>query len=283
MGVSLKKQLAPYIKKVKPIVREIRRGFEDRNLGMLAASIAYGGTLAFFPLVVASVAIASSIIKPEQLREVVYGLEYYLPKDISSLVTTQITNAMEQGASNIWIAAIAIGIAVFGVSGAMHSIISAVNIAYGIKDSRGLVKVRLLSIAFSFVMIIGMLTVLMLVMVGDDMLIRWNFPAATVTAFSFLRWVLLALIAAVGVGIFYRYAPDRKRGEWKWISWGSAVATSFWLLGTVLFFVYIQYFARLSDSYSLFAGIIALMLWLNFSGLALLVGAQVDKALEKSR
>lgn len=62
---------------------------------------------------------------------------------------------------------------------------------------------------------------------------------------------------------------------------GSLVATGLWMTVTTLFFVYVRYFANFSDSYSLFAGMIILMIWLNLSSLSLLIGAVVDRVAQK--
>ena len=56
-----------------------------------------------------------------------------------------------------------------------------------------------------------------------------------------------------------------------------------WLLITAVLFIYLQYFSNFSDSYSLFAGIIALMMWLNFSAFAVLMGADVNKIFDQDR
>ena len=89
------------------------------------------------------------------------------------------------------------------------------------------------------------------------------------------------IIALVGLAVIYHFAPASKR-KWKWLSWGSIIATIMWIAITAGFFIYLQYFANFSNSYSLFAGIIALMMWINFSALAVLVGAYVNKSFEQS-
>lgn len=259
----------------------VKDSINIHNLGMLAAGIAYGGTLAFFPLIVASVAITSLVLDADQIREIVGHFETFLPQDITGLLSAQLTNALDNQTTNIVVAIVAIGIALFGVSGAMNSMVRGLNVAYDEKETRHIVKVRLLSLALTAGMIVGMLIVLPLLVLGGSVLRDWGLPHEVVTAFSILRWAILAAVMAGGLSILYRYAPNRANPQWQWVSWGASVATLLWLAVTALFFIYVQDFSSFSESYSLFAGIIVLMIWLNLSSLIILLGAEINHHLER--
>lgn len=253
----------------------------NKNLSMLAAGIAYGGTLAFFPLVIACVAIASMVISDDQINDVVKAISSFLPSDMASLLTAQLSNAVNNESANVLVAVAAIALALFGVSGAMNSLVSALNIAYQQKETRGFIKVRLASIGLTCLMVVGMLITLPLIALGGDLLRNLGAPELFIWTFSILRWFILAMIMTFGLAIVYRYAANRPATKWQWVSWGALMATILWLIVTALFFIYVQNFANFSDSYSLFAGIIVLMMWLNFTGLVVLVGAEVNYQLEK--
>lgn len=265
----------------KRALLKTKDAIKNKNLSMLAAGIAYGGTLAFFPLVIACVAIASIVISQGQMNEVVNNISSFLPSDMAGLLTAQLTNAMDNEAGNVVVAALAIGLALFGVSGAMTSLVNALNVTYKAEETRNIVQVRLISLALTCVMVVGLLITLPLIALGGDILQTLNVPNALVWVFSIVRWPLLAVIMILGLAIIYRYAPDRPSARWQWVSWGAIMATLLWLVVTALFFVYVQNFADFSESYSLFAGIIILMMWLNFTALIALVGAEVNHQLEK--
>lgn len=143
------------------------------------------------------------------------------------------------------------------------------------------IKVRLVSLGLTSLIVVGMLVVLPLIVLGESLLRAWNIPEGFIGLFSVMRWVILAIVMSLGLSVVYRYAPDRPNVKWQWVSWGAIMATLLWLVATALFFVYVQYFASFNESYSLFAGIVVLMMWLNFSGLIVLVGAQINYQLEK--
>lgn len=260
---------------------ETKKAIADRNLSMLAAGVAYGGTLAFFPLVVACVAIASIVLAPEQIKDIASGLSAFLSKDIASLLSTQLVNALDNHSANVLVAVAAIALALFGVSGAMNSLVNALNTAYDVTETRNFLKVRLTSLGLTSMMIVGMLIILPLIVLGETILRGWQVPEGLITLFSIVRWVILAVVMSLGLSVLYRYAPDRVNARWQWVSWGAIMATLLWLVVTALFFIYIQYFASFNESYSLFAGIIVLMMWLNFTGLIVLVGAEINSQLER--
>lgn len=253
----------------------------NKNLSMLASGIAYGGTLAFFPLVIACVAIASTVISNQQINTVVESISSFLPSDMAGLLTAQLTNAMDSESANILIAAVAIGFALFGVSGAMNSLVNGLNVAYQSDETRNFVRVRLVSLGLTAMLVVGLLITLPLIGVGGDILRVMGVPDPLVWLFSVVRWLLLAVVMVIGLAVIYRYAPNRRNARWQWVSWGAIMATLLWLIITALFFVYLQYFANFSESYSLFAGIIVLMMWLNFTGLIVLVGGEVNHQLER--
>lgn len=259
------------------------KAMNERNLPLLGSSIAFAGTLAFFPMVVASVAIASMAVRPDQLDSITERMAAFLPKDIESLLTTQITNAMADNSASFWVAFVAIALAVFGVSNAVNNVVTAINITYGVKETRNIVTVRLLSIGMTMMMIVGILLLIPLITFGRPIFETLGMSEPLISIAMVLRWPLMAVIVMIGLTIFYRYAPNRPRQSWRWFSWGAVIATILWVATTALFFVYLQYFAGLSDSYSLFAGVIALMLWLNVAGLIILLGAEINRQLEKRK
>jgi membrane protein len=181
--------------------------------------------------------------------------------------------------SNLLVVIIALAFSVLGVSGAMGSVIKAIMIIYRIKDARPFIQQQVLSVGLTVGLIAAMAFILPLLFIGPNVLIAWNVPGVVIAAFSVVRWLILLAIAIVGLGVVYHFAlPDNR--TWQWFGWGSLIATALWLIITAGFFVYLQYFANFSTSYSFFAGIIALMIWLNFSAFTILVGAYVNRECE---
>lgn len=262
------------------VVSATRHALFNPTTPILAAGIAYFGTLSFFPLVATLVAVTGIVFSSDQINDLVSGMTQFLPKDISMLVSTQLQNATSHHETNVIVAILAFGLAIYGVSGAVDGIIKAVNTLRHIKDERSFVRQKLVSLLLTVMFIIGMAITLPLVFIGASFLQAVGLPDSLIAVFSIIRWAILLVVTFIGIGIVYHYAPAVRTRKWHWFSRGAVIATSVWMLGTVLFFTYLQYVANFSNAYSLFAGVIALMIWINLGAFSLLVGADVDEALE---
>lgn len=253
----------------------------NKRLGVLAAGIAFFSTLAFFPLMAASVAIASFFINKDSLNDIVDGIQAFLPADIASLISTQLAQALSNQAANVFIAIIAILISLFSILGAVQNLISAINAAYDLEENRKVIKLRLTSLLIMGAGFLAGLIIITLLLMNTPLLTGVGVPYWLATTFSVLRWPVLLVVVVVLLAVIYRYAPNKPKPQWQWVSWGSVIAALLWMLATVGFFVYARFFANFSDSYSTFAGIIVLMTWLNLTALTILVGAEVNNQLER--
>ena len=254
--------------------------FMSGKPAQLGAGVAYYGTLSFFPLMAAMVAVASLTLSTHQIAEIVENLSVYMPKDIASLLSTQLQNAASHHQANVVIMLFAVALSVFGVSGAIGSILGSIRTIYQVHDTRPFIVQRAVSVMLTVALIVGLMVVIPLVSIGGTLLAHFGVPPQAVAVFSVVRWVLLVIIAMTGMGVLYHYAFPEWR-TWRWVSWGSIFATILWVVITAVFFIYLQYFSNFSNSYSLFAGVIALMMWINFGSFAVLIGASVDRALEQ--
>lgn len=260
---------------------QTKKAIGDKNLGILAAGVAYFATLSFFPLMVALVSISAFFIKPDQLQDIVAAANIYLPKDIASLITTQLTTLIDKPSVSLVAGIIAILIALWGISGAVENLVKALNTAYGVRETRNFFTMKLTSLSLTAGTVVLLLIFIPMMGITEDWLAGLGVPGYLVMFLSIVRWLLLIGIIMLALAVLYRYGPNRQNPKWQWVSWGAIAATVLWLLATIAFFVYARYFAHFSDSYSLFAGIIVMMTWFNLSALTFLIGAEVNHNLEK--
>lgn len=263
-------------------LKEAWTAISDKNIGMLSAGIAYFGVLAFFPLMAAIVALAGIAIEPQEVQKIALEVSQFVPADIHKLLVTQLENATGNVASNTLVVAVGITLSVLGVAGATGNTMNALNVMYEIKENRSFIQQRLISLVLTIGLIVTMVAVIPLLFAGSDFL-RWlGASNIFVDIFSMLRWVLLTGIMMVSLAVLYHFGPSREpHAPWQWVSWGAIIATIMWVIGSALFFVYLQNFANFSNSYSLFAGLIALMIWLNLSSFIVLLGAEINHRLEQ--
>ena len=98
---------------------------------------------------------------------------------------------------------------------------------------------------------------------------------------EFLRWPALLAVIMIGLAALYRYGPSRVKPEWRWVSWGSAVASGLWLVGSGLFSWYVANFGNFNATYGSLGAVIGFMTWMWISTIVVLLGAELDAELER--
>ena len=93
------------------------------------------------------------------------------------------------------------------------------------------------------------------------------------------EWPLVFALMVTALGCVYRFAPDVRRRR-PWITPGSVAATLLWVLASLGFKWYAGHFGEYQKTYGAIGGVIVALLWLYASGLAILVGAELNAAID---
>jgi membrane protein len=95
-----------------------------------------------------------------------------------------------------------------------------------------------------------------------------------------VHWPLLALFAMLGLGVIYRYAPDRDPARWRWVTWGSFIATIAWLAVSAGFSFYVSNFGNYNKTYGSLGAVVVVLLWFLLSAYIALLGAELNAEME---
>lgn len=252
------------------------------SVSLLAAGVAFYGMLALVPALIAAVSVYGLVADPEQIARQVRDLASGLPGSARDLLVDQMDSIVATSSARLTTAAVlGVVVALWSASSGVSHLMEALNLAYDEEEGRGFVARRgaalLLTIgAVAFVGVaVGLITAL------PSLLERTALGDAARTAVELARWPLLLVGFAIGCAVLYRVAPDRDGARWRWVSWGSALATVLWMVGTVGFSVYASRFGSYNETYGSLAGIVVLMLWLLLTAASILLGAEVNSELER--
>jgi membrane protein len=264
-------------------LRVVRRTFgrflADDCMG-LAQQVAFSSLLAFFPAVIALVALLDLVNAYSTLESF---LTPVAPKAVTELIDTFARDTNHGGS----VMAFVIGLvaAVWAASSAMGSVVKAVNRAYERMETRPFWKVRLIAILLVVcTAIVTAGTMLLIVLggtIGDAIARKVNAGSAFTWVWNLVRWPLAFVVVLLLFSLIYYLGPNMDQRNWRWVSPGSLVGGLTWLALSGLFGLYTSLSNSYSKTYGSLAGGIVLLLWLNYSAWAILFGAELNSQLDR--
>jgi membrane protein len=265
----------------KELFRRTAKGVITDNLFDLAAQQAYYFFFALFPAILTLISIASFFPVANLVDESVAMLGRVAPGDVLKIISDQMTKISQSNHGGAL--TFAFLLTLWSTSGAMVSIITTLNAAYGITEARPLWKVRLTALALTVGMSIFVLVSMALVLAGptfaEHLANTMHLGPAFKWTWWVLQWPVVFALVATAIGIVYYFAPDAEQ-DWAWITPGSIVATLLWLVVSLVFKLYISYFGNYNETYGTLGAFIVLLTWFYLSGLAILIGAEMNAEIE---
>jgi membrane protein len=257
-----------------------REVLADDCLG-LAAQLAYYFFLALFPALLFLVAIVSFIPVAGLLDAITGTLARVAPGEVLSIIQDQILKiAHEKNGGLLTLGMLG---TIWSTSSGLNAIIDTLNQAYDIQDARPWWKVKLIALGLTVTLAVFIVVSFALVLVGPTLAEKaaaWaHLGPAFAWTWKLLQWPVVFMLVTLAVALIYYYAPDAVQ-EWVWITPGSLLATTLWLLISLGFKFYVAHFASYNATYGAIGGVIVLMLWFYFSALAVLVGAELNAEIE---
>lgn len=263
----------------KDILLRVKSEVVADDISTQAAALAFYGMLAIFPALVALVSVYGLLADPVDVERQLNALAVLLPGAARDVVSGQLHAIVTNSSGSLGLGAIA-GIfgALWSASSGVASLIKGINLAYDEKETRGFFKTRGLALLFTIALILFVTVAFALVAVLPGILGVHEGPIAW--ALSIARWPFLAAGVLLGLGVLYRYAPDRERARWRWVTWGSAIAAVIWLVASIGFSVYVSNFGNYDKTYGAIGGVIVLLLWFYVSSFVILLGAEINSEIE---
>lgn len=254
----------------KATARRVFKEFTQDRVTLIAAGMAFYWFLAIFPALIAAVGfIHLAGLGPQVLDSINQSIGTTIPGGAGELLTTAIetATAASRGTSLV-AAAIGILLALYSATAGMVALQEGLDVAYDVPQSRKFFKKR---------------AVALLLVVATGVMGGLSGPlfAADGVIWSVLGWLVLIVSVITLLAIFYYVGPNRDQPNWKWVSPGGLLGAFIFLLTSGAFSVYVGNFAKYGETYGPLASVVILLFWLYLTGIAIMLGGEVNAELER--
>lgn len=266
------------IKNIFNVILNFSRKTKEDHVAAYAGQATLFILISFFPFLMFLLTLIKYL--PITESNVMFVADYMLPSNLSPIFIRIVVEAYEKGSATIMsITAIT---ALWSASRGFIALTRGLNCVYGIKETRGYIKTRIISALYTLVFAL-ILVITLVVLVFGNRLYLWLgsiFPIIRETAL-----IIISLRAVVGLAILVIFflilflaIPNRK-GKLVEELPGALVAAGGWMGFSYLYSFYIDNMASMSNTYGSLAAIIFLVLWLYFCMYILFIGGEINDVL----
>src|ERR671918_1645503 len=264
----------------RDILLRTKREISDDHVSLIAAAVAFYGLLALFPAIAALISLWALLFDPQQIEQQIETLSGLLPPEAAAIIEDQARKVAEDVGGLSIGAAGGILLALYGASKGMKALMEGLNIIYDEQEERGFIKLNLIALGLTLLVILAMIVALGAIIIVPILLGAVGLGPVAETLANLLRWPLLFVVALFALAIIYRYGPSRAQPRWRWVSWGAAVATIIWIIGSIAFSIYVQNFGSYNETYGSIGAVVILLMWFWLSSFTVLLGAELNSEME---
>jgi membrane protein len=263
----------------RDIARQTWSEFWADQIPMIAAGMTFYSLLALFPAIGTIVSLWGLFGDIADAQHALAQLSVVLPGGALTVVGDEMMRVAAANKGGLTLAAAGgLALSLWSARGAMNAIMTGLNIAFELKETRSFLRRTLIALAFTLGLVaFGIAAVLVLVLPASLHLYLSD------AAILLLRAAGVAgLFAAIliGLSLLYHFGPSRHRGHWRLFTWGGAIAGAGWLLASIGFSLYVAHFGSYNRTYGSLGAVIGFMTWIWISAMVILIGAELNARIE---
>ncbi len=263
--------------------RTVREAWSDRILG-LSAEAGFWQLLSLVPLILAVLGTFGYFAGPigddnmaEIQSQIIKGANQLLAPDVVNTVVGPVVNTvLKNGRADV----VSVGflISLWAGSSATATFVNTITLAYGMRYQRSAWRSRLLAFELYLLGVLGAIIVLPLLVLGPGEIVA-IFPRLNLTV-EIAYWPVVALMCMAGLATLYHLSVP-VRTLWRRDVPGAAVAVVFWIIGSYVLREYIQAYVSKESAYGQLGAVVASLLFLYFTAMAVLFGAELNAEIDK--
>jgi YihY family inner membrane protein len=266
-------------------VKRTFKEFRIDNLSDWAAALTYYSVLSIFPALLVLISLID-LTGQSTIPALLANLDQVAPGSVNDILRDAITNLQRtQGSAGI-VALVGLAAALWSASAYVAAFMRASNAIYDVPEGRPVWKTVPFRLGVTvLVMLLLAVSAFAVVATGGlaDRIGRLlGIGKAAVTAWDIAKWPVLLLLVSFMFALLYWASPNAKQG-FRWVTPGGILAVVVWVVASVAFALYVANFSSYNKTYGSLAGVIIFLVWLWISNIAILLGAELNAELERSR
>lgn len=255
----------------------------QKNANLISAGVAFYGLFAIFPAIAATMALFGIFADPivvEQQLNLVSGL---MPLGVFNLFKAQIDGLLSADDATLGLTTIAsIGLALWSARSGVAALIRGLNSIFE-RPNRGNIRHIFVALLLTVSLVGIAIVALLMVVVAPILLAVIPFHTDRAALLEIIRWIVVLLVLFVGLGMLYRYGPNRRHERLAWITPGAFLVVGCWMFMSAAFTLYVTNFSTYNEVYGSIGAVIALLFWFYLSAYLILVGAALNVALDRRK
>lgn len=255
----------------------------ENDLSLISAGVAFFGMLSLFPALAAVIALLGLISDPTVVIAMLEDAKELMPEDVYEIISAQVVALVSASADTLgWASLLSLLVALWSARAGVGAMIIGLNNVYGRKN-RHTAWHYLQALMMTFGLILVALVALLMLVVAPVALAFVPLGAVGAFVAEVVRYGIAILVLFAGLGVFYRFGPNRRPKRVQWLSFGAVVAVVSWLLLSVAFSFYVTNFGNYNQVYGSIGAVIAMLVWLWLSSFVVLFGGSVNAQIDLRR
>jgi YihY family inner membrane protein len=266
-------------------VKRTLREFQVDNLKDWAAALTYYSVLSIFPALLVLISLLD-LAGPSTIQTLLDNLGQVAPGSVNQILEGAINNLRQTRGSAGLLALAGLAVALWSASNYIAAFMRASNAIYDVPEGRPVWKTLPIRIAVTVVVMVLLAASAVAVVATGGLADRigrlLGLGSAVVTAWDLVKWPVLLLVVSFMFALLYWASPNAKQG-FRWVTPGGILAVVVWVVASVAFAIYVANFGSYNKTYGSLASVIIFLVWLWLSNTAILLGAELNAELERSR
>lgn len=253
---------------------------QKSNMVLISAGVAFFAMLSIFPGLAALVALLSLVADPGVVIVQMEELRDLMPDDVYEILNAQIVGLVNTSSDKLgWAGIVSVAVALWSARAGVGALMQGLNAVYG-KEARATWRHYMRALFLTIGLVAVGVVALSSLVVAPVVLAFIPLGSITGVLFELLRWIIAIAAIFAGIGMLYRYGPNRRPKRTQFLTTGALLAGFSWAILSIAFSYYVTHFGNYNEVYGSIGAVIAMLIWLWISSFLILLGAALNAELE---